>query len=60
MLQFLVFLHHGAVGVSEGGFIAIYNQIYNNNVNGAMLLNRGVNFYLFVIMSNYVQHSLCI
>lgn len=45
----------GAVGVSEGGFLAIFSQIFPNTVlSGAMLLNRGVSFYLFVILSSIV------
>ena len=45
----------GAVGVSEGGFLAIYKNIYPEKmINGAMLLNRGVSFYLFVIISAVV------
>lgn len=42
----------GAVGVSEGGFIAIFKNIFPiETIRGAMLLNRGINFYLFVIIS---------
>ena len=42
----------GAVGASEGGFLAIYSQIYAGAmVNTAMLITRGVNFYLFVLIS---------
>lgn len=42
----------GAVGVSEGGYLAIFETIYPQTMlNGAMLLNRGINFYLFVIIS---------
>ncbi len=45
----------GAVGVSEGGFIEIFKAIFPEAMlNGAMLLNRGVNFYLFVILSSIV------
>lgn len=45
----------GAVGVSEGGFIAIYRNIYSTNrINSAMLLNRGINFYLFVLISSII------
>ena len=35
----------GAIGVSEGGFLAIFSS---------MLLNRGINFYLFVIISSII------
>ena len=45
----------GAVGVSEGAFIEIFKSVYSKTmVNGAMLLSRGVNFYLFVIISSVV------
>ena len=45
----------GAVGVSEGGFLAIFRHVYSENmVNSAMLLSRGINFYLFVIISSIV------
>lgn len=43
----------GAVGVSEGGFLEIFKGVYSKTMlNGAMLLSRGVNFYLFVIISS--------
>jgi len=42
----------GAVGVSEGGFLEIFKSVYaEEQVSSAMLLSRGVNFYLFVIIS---------
>ena len=42
----------GAVGVSEGGFMAIYNLLFPAQILGsAMLLSRGISFYLFVILS---------
>ena len=42
----------GAVGVSEGGFMEIFKAIYPQDmIKGAVLLNRGINFYLFVIIS---------
>lgn len=45
----------GAVGVSEGGFLAIFRHVYSENmVNSAMLLSRGINFYLFVLISSIV------
>lgn len=45
----------GAVGVSEGGFIEIFRVAYEKEmINGAMLLSRGINFYLFVIISSIV------
>ena len=45
----------GAVGVSEGGFMAIFGNLFPKNMlESAMLLNRGINFYLLVIISAIV------
>lgn len=45
----------GAVGVTEGGFIEIFKAIIPYNmINGAMLLNRGISFYLLVCISGIV------
>ena len=45
----------GAVGVTEGGFIEIFKSIIPHNmINSAMLLNRGINFYLLIIISGIV------
>lgn len=45
----------GAVGVTEGGFIEIFKSIIPSNmINSAMLLNRGISFYLLVIISGIV------
>ena len=45
----------GAVGVSEGGFLEIFRSVYSKDMlHEAMLLNRGVNFYLFVIISSVI------
>lgn len=42
----------GAVGVSEGGFIGIFKNVFPQaTINSAMILNRGVNFYLLVLVS---------
>ena len=42
----------GAVGVSEGGFMKLFKKFYpKDKVASSMLLCRGVNFYLFVIVS---------
>ena len=42
----------GAVGVSEGAFLEIYRNIYTKEqIKSSMLLCRGVNFYLFVLIS---------
>lgn len=41
----------GAVGVSEGAFVSIFKHIFGMEIiNGAMLLNRGISFYLFVFI----------
>lgn len=45
----------GAVGVSEGGFLGIFANVFPNMlINSAMLLNRVVNFYLLVLISGIV------
>ncbi len=42
----------GAVGVSEGAFLEIFKTVYPEGmISSAVLLNRGINFYLFVIIS---------
>lgn len=46
----------GAIGVSEGAFIEIFKNVYPiSMINGVVILNRGVNFYLFVIISAIVS-----
>lgn len=45
----------GAVGVSESGFMNIFKTIFTEEtISGAMLINRGVSFYMFVIVSGLV------
>lgn len=45
----------GAVGVSEGGFIGIFKNAFPASIiSSAMLLNRGISFYLCVIISGIV------
>lgn len=45
----------GAVGVSEGAFIQIFRQVYSETmISSVVLLNRGINFYLFVIISGVI------
>lgn len=42
----------GSVGVNEGAFVAIFKNVLPSNIlKGAMLLSRGLNFYLFMIIS---------
>lgn len=45
----------GSVGVSEGAFIEIFKNVFPHTIiSSAVLLNRGVNFYLFVLISGIV------
>ena len=45
----------GAVGVSEGGYMAIFGRVYSESIlSSAMLLTRGINFYLMMIISSVV------
>lgn len=45
----------GSVGVSEGAFIEIFRNVYSENmVKSATLLNRGINFYVFMFISGIV------
>jgi hypothetical protein len=45
----------GAVGVSEGAFMEIFRNIYPASImSSAVLLNRGINFYLFVIVCGVI------
>lgn len=45
----------GAVGVSEGGFIGIFKNVFPQTmISSAMLLNRGISFYLLVLISGVV------
>ena len=49
----------GAVGSSEGGFLTLFRTLFPvNTLSSAMLLSRGISFYLFVIMSGVIV--LCI
>lgn len=45
----------GAVGVTEGAFTEIFRTIYPEGMmSSAVLLNRGINFYLFVLISGVI------
>ena len=45
----------GAVGVSEGAFIEIFRNVYPKHmISSAVLLNRGINFYLYVFICGIV------
>ena len=45
----------GAVGVTEGGFIEIFKKVIPSDIiNSAMLLSRGISFYLLVIISGLI------
>ena len=42
----------GAIGISESVFLGIYGVAFGKNLlQSAMLLNRGINFYSFVVIS---------
>ncbi len=42
----------GSMGVSEGGFMIMFKMFFPANIlSSAMLLSRGISFYLFVIIS---------
>ena len=42
----------GAVGVTEGGFMSLFEKVFTTSIVGsAMLLNRGISFYLFVLIT---------
>ena len=42
----------GSVGVSEGVFVEIFRNLYPEHmIKSATLLNRGINFYLFMLIS---------
>lgn len=41
----------GSVGVSEGAFLSLYEYIFGTELlASAMLINRGISFYLFIIV----------
>lgn len=45
----------GAVGVSEGGFLGVFRNAFPETIiNSAMLLSRGINFYLLLIITAIV------
>lgn len=45
----------GSVGVSEGAFMEIFRNVYPQNmIKSAVLLSRGISFYLFIIVSGIV------
>lgn len=45
----------GSVGVSEGGFLGIFRNVFSETIiSSAMLLSRGVNFYLLIIISSII------
>ena len=51
----------GTVGVNETGFSLLYNPIIAKNyVDSAMLLSRGISFYLFVIITGIILTVLAI
>ena len=46
----------GAVGVTEGGFIEIFKSVLPQNmISSAMILNRGISFYLLMAISGIIS-----
>ena len=41
----------GAIGISETVFLSIFKPAFGDTLSGAMLLSRGITFYLYVIIS---------
>lgn len=42
----------GSIGISESAFLILYNKIYNAELlRPSLLLTRGINFYLYVLIS---------
>ncbi len=45
----------GAVGVSESGFMVMYKTLFPTHfLSSAMILSRGVSFYLFILVSGII------
>ena len=45
----------GAIGVSEGGFLTMFKMFFPTSIlSSAMLISRGVSFYLFVIITGII------
>ena len=45
----------GSVGSSESAFLTLFKTLFPSNMlNSAMLLSRGISFYLFVIVSGLI------
>lgn len=42
----------GSIGVSEGGFLILFKRIIPSKIiGGAMILSRGISFYIFVVIA---------
>lgn len=44
----------GAIGISETVFLTIFKPAFKDALGGAMLLSRGITFYLYVIISLFI------
>ncbi|MEG2928190.1 MAG: lysylphosphatidylglycerol synthase transmembrane domain-containing protein [Oscillospiraceae bacterium] len=45
----------GTVGISESGFMVLFRALFSPNaLAGAMLLSRGISFYLFVLITGAI------
>lgn len=51
----------GAVGVSEGSFMILFKTLFPVSIlTSAMILNRGISFYIFLIISGGVSAYACV
>ena len=51
----------GSIGISETSFLKIYLTIFGNSIlASAMLLNRTINFYIFMLIGVIVVLSIII
>lgn len=44
----------GAIGASEGVFLSLYGAVFGESLRSALVLSRGISFYLFVLVSMIV------
>ena len=44
----------GSIGISETVFLLTYGAIFGDYLTNALIVHRGLNFYLFVLISLFV------
>lgn len=44
----------GAIGASESVFLSLYGTVFGESLRSALIVNRGISFYLFVLVSMVV------